>query len=234
MPINPSHASFCCVDQIILFFQNLIELFRHLPDHLQAWGQSYGSGLYAILAAIIFAETGLVFAPLLPGDSLLFAAGAVLAIGLPELSLPLMCLILISAAILGDLVNYHVGKWAAPRLFKAGRMRGLNPKHLEKTKEFYARHGGKTLIFARFVPIVRTYAPFVAGLTGLPLRKFLLFSATGGVMWVSLFLNLGYFFGNIPAIKRNFQYVIIAIILVSVAPMIIEYIKAQRRKVTPA
>jgi membrane-associated protein len=209
--------------------EQLIDILRHLPEHLQVWGQDYGAGLYAILALIIFAETGLVVTPFLPGDSLLFAAGAVLAMGLPQLSLPLMCVVLVVAAFCGDLVNYHVGKWMAPRLFKEGQGRWLNPKHLQKTHDFYARHGGKTLILARFVPIVRTYAPFVAGLGGLPLGRFVAYSLSGGALWIVLFLHLGYFFGNMPAVKRNFELVIVAIIFVSLLPVLIEWLKARAR-----
>lgn len=206
-----------------------IEIFRHLPEHLQGWAENFGTGIYLILAAIIFAETGLVICPLLPGDSLLFAAGAVLALSTSaDLSLPLMCAILVMAAFFGDLLNYHVGRWLAPRLFREGRVKGLNPKHLEKTKQFYLKHGGKTLILARFVPIVRTYAPFVAGLTGLPRKKFIAYSLAGGVLWITLFLHLGFYFGNIPAVKRNFELVILAIIFLSFLPMAIEYIRARR------
>jgi membrane-associated protein len=207
----------------------LIDIFRHLPDHLQGWAENFGSGIYFILAAIIFAETGLVICPLLPGDSLLFAAGAVLALATSsQLSLPIMCVILILAAFLGDLLNYHVGRWLAPRLFREGRIRGLNPKHLEKTKQFYVKHGGKTLILARFVPIVRTYAPFVAGLTGLPRRRFIAYSLVGGALWITLFLNLGYYFGNIPTVKSNFELVILAIIFLSFLTMVIEFIRSRR------
>lgn len=237
----PSYSNL--MEQLLLLIENFIEIFRNLPEHLQMWATAYGPGFYAILAAIIFAETGLVVAPLLPGDSLLFAAGAVLALGLPELSLPLMCVILILAAFIGDLVNYHVGRWAAPRLFRnadgtagnfesgeftTSRVRGLNPKYLHKTRAFYNKHGGRTLVFARFVPIVRTYAPFVAGLTGMPLKRFMAYSFFGGTVWITLFLNLGYFFGNIPAVKRNFELVIFAIIFVSILPMLIEYVRARR------
>ena len=148
--------------------QQILDLISHLPEHLQTWAATYGSGLYLILALIIFAETGLVVTPILPGDSLLFAAGTVLAMGLPGLSLPVMCAVLVTAAFLGDLLNYHVGRWAAPKIFGNTKLKWLNRQHLEKTQNFYARHGGKTLIMARFVPIVRTYAPFVAGVGGLP------------------------------------------------------------------
>jgi membrane-associated protein len=207
--------------------EQLIDIFRHLPEYLQVWAQSYGAGLYLILGLIIFAETGLVVTPLLPGDSLLFATGAILATGLPGLSLPVMCLVLIAAAFCGDLVNYHVGKWAAPRIFESGKLKWLNRKHLEKTQDFFARHGGKTIILARFLPIVRTYAPFVAGLGGFTLRRFIAFSLTGGALWITLFLHLGYFFGNIPFVKKNFELVIVAIIVVSLAPVVIEFFRSR-------
>ncbi len=201
----------------------------HFPEHLQIWATNYGAGLYLILALIIFAETGLVVTPFLPGDSLLFATGAILAMGLPGLSLPLMCLSLIAAAFCGDLVNYHVGKWAAPRLFGKRELKWLNRKHLDRTKEFYANHGGKTIIMARFIPIVRTYAPFVAGLTGLPLSRFIGFSLVGAVFWIVMFLNLGFYFGNIPAVKKNFELVIFAIIGVSLLPVLFEYLRARKK-----
>lgn len=208
--------------------ENLLEILRHLPEHLQVWATAYGPGLYGILFAIIFAETGLVVTPLLPGDSLLFATGSILALGVPPLNLPTMCVTLVLAAFAGDLVNYHVGKWAAPKLFLSGNLRWLNRQHLEKTQAFYAKHGGKTLILARFVPIVRTYAPFVAGLSGFKLARFIAFSLTGGALWIVTFLNLGYFFGNIPTVKRNFELVIAAILVVSLAPVLLEYWRSRR------
>ncbi len=216
------------MNTLIEWVHQFFAVVMHLPDHLQVWANDYGSGLYGILAVVIFAETGLVVTPFLPGDSLLFAAGAVLAMGLPQLSLPLMCLILIASAFAGDLTNYHIGKWAAPRLFKSGKIKFLNPDYLQRTEEFYARHGGKTLIMARFVPIVRTYAPFVAGLTGMPLGTFLVYSFSGGTAWIVSMTALGYFFGNIEIVKRNFELVVIAIICISVLPMAIEFLKSRR------
>jgi membrane-associated protein len=208
-----------------MFLHSAIEVLRHLPDHLQAWAAAYGSGLYAILGFVIFAETGLVVTPFLPGDSLLFATGAVVSMGLPSLSLPVMAAVLVAAALSGDMLNYHVGKWVAPRLFEGTKIRWLNEKHLQRTREFYARHGGKTLIFARFVPIVRTYAPFVAGIGGLPFRRFFRFSLAGGTLWILLLLTLGFFFGNIPAVKSNFELVILGIIAVSLAPVAVEVLR---------
>jgi membrane-associated protein len=211
-----------------LGLEQILEILRHLPEHLQLWATAYGPGLYGILALIIFAETGLIVTPLLPGDSLLFATGSILALGVPSLSMPVMCLVLVLAAFCGDLVNYHVGRWAAPKLFIDGKLKWLNRRHLDKTHAFYAKHGGKTLILARFIPIVRTYAPFVAGVSGFPLRRFVLFSLSGGTLWIVTVLNLGYFFGNIPAVRRNFELVVVAILLVSVAPIAIEYLRSRR------
>lgn len=224
-----ARAKFLFMDTIVELAHQFLAVVLHLPEHLQGWAHDYGSGLYVILALVIFAETGLVVTPFLPGDSLLFATGAVLAMGLDQLSLPLMCVVLTTAAFLGDLLNYHVGKWAAPRLFESGKIKFLNPNHLKKTQDFYARHGGKTLIMARFAPIVRTYAPFVAGLSGMPLSRFMVYSLFGGTLWIVLFLNLGFFFGNIPTIKRNFELVIVAIVVISVLPMVIEYLKSRRQ-----
>jgi membrane-associated protein len=206
----------------------LLDLFQNLPAHLQIWATDYGSGLYLILFLIIFAETGLVVAPLLPGDSLLFATGALLSMGIPGLELWIMIPLLWLAALCGDVVNYHVGQWIAPKLFNSYNARWLNRKHLDRTKEFYQKHGGKTVILARFIPIVRTYAPFVAGLGGMKLSTFLLFSVSGGLLWIGSFTSLGYFFGNIPAVKSNFQYVILAIIAVSVMPVAYEFFRHRK------
>lgn len=210
--------------------EQILDILRNLPEHLQTWATLYGTGLYLILALIIFAETGLVVTPFLPGDSLLFATGAVLAMGIPGLNVPMMCLILIAAAFCGDMVNYQVGRWVAPKVFGEQSLRWLNRKHLERTREFYARHGGKTVILARFLPIVRTYAPFVAGVTTYPFRRFVSFSLLGGALWIVTFVNLGYFFGNIPAVKRNFELVIVAIIFVSLIPAFMEF--ARRASLT--
>lgn len=217
------------MDTLISLFMQFIDFFQHIPEHLQIWALEYGMGLYAILALIIFAETGLIVTPFLPGDSLLFAAGAVISLQIPGLELTTMCLILTLAAFFGDMVNYHVGKWMAPRLFKSYEARWLNKKHLEKTTDFYAKYGGKTIILARFVPIIRTYAPFVAGLSGMKYSTFFVYNIVGGAIWVTSFLCLGYFFGNMPVIKSNFQYVILAIIVISVLPIVIEFWRERRK-----
>ncbi len=210
--------------------QDFIGLFHNLPEYLSFWAQHYGAGLYIILFLIIFAETGFVVTPFLPGDSLLFATGALLALDLPNLSIGPMLVLLIIAAILGDWLNYHVGKWMAPKIFSDSNARWLNRKHLNKTREFYDKHGGKTIILARFMPIVRTYAPFVAGMSGMKYSSFFFYNVAGATVWISSFLCLGYFFGNLPIIKSNFQYVILAIIVLSFMPLLIEYVRALQKK----
>jgi membrane-associated protein len=216
------------MDLLISLIHQLFDFLHHIPEYLRFWADNYGTGLYIILALIIFCETGLVFTPFLPGDSLLFAAGALLALNIEGLNLGTMCVVLSLAAICGDLLNYHVGKWMGSRLFKSYDSKLLNKKHLDRTREFYARHGGKTIIFARFMPIIRTYAPFVAGLSGMKFVLFFSFSVAGGIFWITSFLTLGYFFGNLPAIQSNFHYVILAIIVVSLLPMVFEFLRARR------
>jgi membrane-associated protein len=207
----------------------LLDLIQHLPDHLHAWALTYGAGLYVIVGIIIFCETGLVVTPFLPGDSLLFATGALMALNLPHLDLGVMMGVMVGSALAGDTMNFHIGKWMAPRLFQNYEGRWLNRKNLDRTREFYDRHGGKTVILARFLPLFRTYVPFGSGMSGLPYPRFLLFSIPGGSLWVVLFTMLGYFFGGLPSVKANFHYVILAIIVVSFVPMVIEYVKARRR-----
>lgn len=209
----------------------ILDIFQNLPTYLHMWATDYGTGLYLILFLIIFCETGLVVTPLLPGDSLLFAVGALFSMNLPGLDIGLVIPLLWVAALMGDTVNYHVGQWIAPKLFKSYEAKWLNRKHLDRTKEFYQKHGGKTVILARFMPIVRTYAPFVAGLGGMKFPQFFMYSFFGGLLWIGSFTLLGYFFGNIPAIKSNFQYVILAIIVVSLLPLAIEFARSKRAAV---
>lgn len=196
---------------------------------MQVWALDYGVGLYAILALIIFAETGLIVTPFLPGDSLLFAVGAVLSLNLPGLEFVTMGFVLMLAAIFGNMVNYTVGKFMAPKLFKNPNARWLNRKHLERTREFYDKHGALTVILTRFMPIVRTYAPFVAGLSGMTYAKFFFYNVLGGALWIWSFLFLGYFFGNMPFIKSNFQYVMIGIIVFSLLPVAIEFLRGKKK-----
>ncbi len=210
------------------FITALIDFVLHIDDHLVEIVSNYQSWTYLILFLIIFAETGLVVTPILPGDSLLFAAGAIIAKPDSGLSIVLMCLLLIAAAILGDLVNYHIGKYIGPKAF-SGRYRLLKVEYLNKTQQFYEKYGGKTIIYARFVPIIRTFAPFVAGIGTMSYARFATYNVAGGIAWVASFLFLGYFFGALPIVKDNFTYVIFGIILVSILPPFIELLRERRR-----
>ena len=203
---------------------NLIELFLHIDEYLAEIISQYGVWTYALLFVIIFMETGLVVTPFLPGDSLLFAAGSFAALGV--LSPWMLVIILSIAAILGDTVNYWIGHFIGPKAF-SGNVRFLKKEYLDKTHAFYEKHGGKTIILARFVPIVRTFAPFVAGVGAMTYRKFILYNIIGGILWVNIFVWLGYFFGNLPFVKKNFEIAILAIIFISVLPMIYEFVKAK-------
>ena len=205
--------------------KDFIDLFLHLDKHLSELIAQFGTWTYVILFLIIFTETGLVVMPLLPGDSLLFAAGAFAGLG--DLNPWILFVALTIAAIIGDTVNYWIGSWIGPRAF-SGNVRFLKREYLEKTQAFYTRHGGKTIIMARFVPIVRTFAPFVAGVGTMEYSRFLAYNVIGAVAWVGLFVWGGYFFGNLPAVQENFTLVILGIIAVSVLPMVIEWIKGRR------
>lgn len=206
----------------------VIDFILHIDVHLAAITAEYGIWTYAILFLIIFAETGLVVAPFLPGDSLLFAAGAICALGSIDISL--MVGLLIVAAVIGDGVNYAIGARIGPRVFKSESSRWFNKEHLDKTHAFYERHGGKTIIIARFMPFIRTFAPFVAGIGAMSYPRFLAYNVIGAVLWVGGFSLLGYFFGNQPAVKSNFTLVILAIIVISVLPMVIEIVRSRLRK----
>ena len=210
---------------MIDLIKHLIDFILHIDTHLDQIIAQYGTWTYAILILIIFCETGLVVLPLLPGDSLLFAAGAFAARGTLD---PFVLLISLSiAAIMGDTVNYWIGAWIGPRAF-SGNVRFLKKEYLDKTAAFYARHGGKTIVMARFVPIVRTFAPFVAGVGAMDYPRFIVYNVGGAVAWVGLFVFGGYFFGNLPAVRSNFTLVILGIIAVSVTPMVIEWLKARK------
>lgn len=202
--------------------RQFVDYFLHLDVHLGELLRTYGTWTYAILFLIIFTETGLVVMPLLPGDSLLFAAGTFAALG--DLDPWLLTGLLIVAAVLGDGVNYHIGKAIGPRAF-SGNVRFLKREYLEKTQAFYDKHGGKTIILARFIPIVRTFAPFVAGIGTMRYSRFLAYNVVGAVIWVTGFVWLGYAFGNIPAVKERFSLVILGIIFVSVLPIALEMFK---------
>lgn len=209
------------------FIQYLVDLFLHLDKHLHEIILQYGTLTYVILFGVIFAETGLVFTPFLPGDSLLFAAGTFAAIG--SLNVHLLFLLLTIAAILGDTVNYWIGNYFGPKVFEK-KIRFLKKEHLEKTHQFYEKHGGKTIIIARFIPIIRTFAPFVAGVGAMTYSKFILFNIVGGVLWCALFVYGGYFFGNLPIVKNNFSIVIVVIIFISILPGIIEFARHKLSK----
>jgi membrane-associated protein len=209
------------------FVRSVVDFFLHLDEHLNQIVTTYGVWTHLILFAIVFAETGLVVTPFLPGDSLLFAAGALAALG--SLDLWLLVVLLIGAAILGDSVNYWVGAWIGPRAF-SGNVRFLRKDYLERTRAFYEKHGGKTIILARFVPIIRTFAPFVAGVGAMSYPRFIVYNIVGAVLWVGLFVPLGYFFGNMPTVKDNFSLVIFAIIGISVMPIAVEMFRARRSR----
>jgi membrane-associated protein len=206
---------------------DLLDWFLHIDEHLQQVTSHYRGWTYAILFGIIFCETGLVVTPILPGDSLLFAAGYVASLEGSALNVWLLCFLLTIAAILGDTVNYHIGKYLGPRVLSGKLTRWLNPKHLEKTQWFFEKYGAKTIILARFVPIVRTFAPFVAGVGSMHYGRFLAYNVAGGAFWVVSMTLAGYYFGNLPWVKSNFEFVVVAIVLLSVLPAGIEYLRSR-------
>ena len=205
--------------------QSAIDLFLHLDKHLAAIIAQYGVWTYLILFTVVFLETGVVATPFLPGDSLLFAAGTFAALG--SLDVWILMVLLTAAAILGDTLNYWIGRKIGPRVFNE-KVRFLKREHLDRTHAFYERHGGKTIIIARFVPIVRTFAPFVAGVGTMAYGRFLAYNVVGGVVWVVLFVAGGYLFGNIPVVKENFSVVILAIIVLSLMPIVVEWYRHRR------
>ncbi|MGE3973740.1 MAG: DedA family protein [Bdellovibrionales bacterium] len=208
----------------LLYF---IDVMLHLDVHLVKLTLYFGLWTYLILFLIIFAETGLVVTPFLPGDSLLFAVGAVITLEGSELSLPLMFVLLVVAGVLGNTVNYAIGKWLGPKVFERKSTWLLNKQHLLKTQKFYDKHGALTIIVTRFMPIVRTFSPFVAGVARMNYTRFLVYNIIGAVLWVGIFLVAGYMFGNIPEVKRNFHIVIFGIIIVSMLPMVFTWLKAR-------
>ncbi len=207
----------------------LVDFILHIDQHLLQIVNTYAGWTYFILFMIIFAETGFVVTPFLPGDSVLFALGAIIARPESNLSLSLFLFILICAAISGDFVNYEIGKYFGIRVFKPDS-KIFKPSYLQKTQDFYAKYGTKTIVYARFVPIVRTFAPFVAGIGKMPYRIFGKYNIVGGILWVSLFILAGYFFGQIPFFKQNFSLVVLAIIFISLIPMLIQFLAVKRSK----
>ena len=208
-------------------FATLWDFVVHLDAHLAAFVAEHGAWVYGLLFVIVFCETGLVVTPFLPGDSLLFVVGALAAAGAMDIALVMA--LLVSAALCGDNVNYWVGRWAGPRVFRVEDSRWFNRRYLERTHAFYERHGGKAILIARFVPIVRTYVPFVAGIGTMPYLRFLAFSVAGALLWVVSLCLAGYWFGNIPLVKENLGAVILIILTVSVMPIAVEYLRARRR-----
>jgi len=205
-----------------------------LYDLVGNWAHDLGPWFYLVLFAIIFSETGLVVAPFLPGDSLLFAVGAIAAVALSGLSMPVLMVLLILAAVLGDAVNYAIGFRVGPQVFRSEHSRIFNKKHLLRAQEFYEKYGSKTIILARFVPIVRTFAPFVAGIGKMAYRRFFVYNVIGGAAWVLICLWSGYFFGQITWVKEHFEAVAVAVVILSVLPIVLEHLLARRRHATVA
>ena len=213
------------------WLQQILDLFLHLDQHLNEWAAALGPWLYLVLFAIVFCETGLVVTPFLPGDSLLFAAGALAATG--AMNLTLVLTLIAVAAILGNSVNYAIGRALGPRVFAASdgtgiQSRLLNRKHLDRAHDFFEKHGAMAVISSRFAPIIRTFVPFVAGAAAMPAPKFLLYNVVGGVLWTLVCVGAGYAFGNVPVIKNNFSLVALGIVAVSLLPMVIEIVRARR------
>jgi membrane-associated protein len=207
--------------------ESILDFVLHLDTYLSQIIQSYGVWTYALLFVIIFAETGLVVTPFLPGDSLLFAAGTFAALG--SLNFFVLWMVVFAAAVLGDTVNYSIGNYIGPRVFEHDH-RLLKREYLDRTQAFYDKHGGKTIVLARFVPIVRTFAPFVAGVGTMHYSRFIVYNVFGAFLWTGIFVSLGYFFGNIPVVKDNFELVIVVIVLISVVPMLYEWLKSRRKQ----
>lgn len=210
------------------YVAHFIDLFLHLDKHLGELVKEYGTWTYLVLFVIVFCETGLVVTPILPGDSLLFAAGAIAALG--SLNPHLLVVLLTIAAVLGDAVNYQIGRYIGPAVFKKEDSRFFKKAHLEKTHAFYERYGGKTIIIARFVPIVRTFAPFIAGVGQMSYKQFALYNVVGAILWVVIGVYAGYLFGGLTIVKENFSLIIIAIVLISLLPAAFEFWRAKREK----
>ena len=203
----------------------LWDLVVHLDAHLEGFVAQHGAWVYALLFAIVFCETGLVVTPFLPGDSLLFVAGAVAAAG--RMDLPAVMAALLAAALCGDNVNYWIGRLLGPRVFQRGDSRWLNPAHLRRAHDFYERHGGKTIILARFVPVVRTYAPFVAGVGAMPYLRYLAFCVAGALLWVVSLCQAGYWFGNIEVVRKNLTAAILVVVLLSISPGLVAWLRSR-------
>jgi len=214
------------------FVKSIVDFVLHLDTHLSGLIQNYGVWTYGILFIVIFCETGLVITPFLPGDSLIFAAGTFAARG--DLKVGPLFVLLAAAAVIGDTVNYWIGKIIGPKVFHREKTRFFKKEYLDRTHDFYEKYGPETIIIARFVPIIRTFAPFVAGIGRMSYGKFLSYNVIGGLGWVAIFTFGGYFFGNIPFVKKNFSLVIIAIILISLVPAVVEFLKHRKKKTEAA
>ena len=207
----------------------VIDIFLHLDTHLNAWAGVMGPWLYVVLFAVVFCETGLVITPFLPGDSLLFAAGALAAMQGSPINLWILIPAIFAAAVLGDTVNYEIGKWLGPKVFNRKDSWLLNQDHLHKAHAFYEKYGGKTIILARFIPIIRTFAPFVAGIGKMTYLHFISYNVIGGLVWVLLFVFGGYWFADLPLVQNHFHYVIVAIIVISILPAVYEFFSERRK-----
>ncbi len=210
------------------FLHQAVDLFLHIDRHLNEWAAQLGPWTYVLLFAVIFCETGLVVTPFLPGDSLLFAVGALAATPGSPISLVAVLALLSIAAVLGDAVNYAAGAYVGPAVFKREDSVWLNKKHLLRTHAFYEEHGGKTIVIARFLPIIRTFAPFVAGIGRMGYARFAAYNVAGGLLWVTLFLTAGYKFAGLPMVQKNFHYVILALVILPGIPALIEFLRAFR------
>ena len=212
------------------FLAQVLDIFLHLDVHLNAWAAWMGVWLYVVIFVVIFCETGLVVTPFLPGDSLLFACGARAATQGSMISLWILIPVVFAAAVLGDFCNYEIGKWLGPKVFTREKSWLLNKDHLYKAHAFYEKHGGKTIILARFIPIIRTFAPFVAGIGKMTYWHFASYNFIGALLWVCLFVGGGYVFADAPVVEHHFHYVVLVIIVLSVLPAVYEYWSARRAK----
>lgn len=210
------------------WISSFVDVILHLDQHLLVLVQNYGAWIYGILFIILFCETGLVVTPFLPGDSLLFVAGAIAGAG--SMNVHLLVVLLLAAAVLGDSLNYAIGHYIGPKVFRFDDSWFFKKAYVERTHRFFERHGGKTIVLARFVPIIRTYAPFVAGIGAMDYRRFLLFNVAGAVLWVASLTYAGYFFGNLPAVKNNLSLVILGIIVLSISPGIVELLRHKLKR----
>ena len=210
------------------WISSFVDVILHLDQHLLVLVQNYGAWIYGILFLILFCETGLVVTPFLPGDSLLFVAGAIAGAG--SMNVHLLVVLLLAAAVLGDSLNYAIGHYIGPKVFRFDDSWFFKKAYVERTHRFFERHGGKTIVLARFVPIIRTYAPFVAGIGAMDYRRFLLFNVAGAVLWVASLTYAGYFFGNLPAVKNNLSLVILGIIVLSISPGIVELLRHKLKR----